>query len=170
MTRLGRWAACVVLVLYGTVAVTAQTPSSQDEEPQQPTTVTADRLEVNRKDRRAIYTGKVVVSTNDLTVTAHRMELDFDEKMEEVERMVAIGEVHISWSDGSKAVAERATYYIPQEELVLEGHPKAWRRKSMVSGTRIVLFIKEDRQVVEGDGSERVTAVIHPKRRPEQAR
>lgn len=170
MIRMERWIGCLALVLYGTAVWAARAPSPQAEERQHPTTVTADRLEVNRKDHRAVYTGNVVVKTSNLTLTAHQLELDFDEAMEEVERMVAIGEVHISWSEGSKAVAGRATYYVPQEELVLEGHPKAWRRNNMVSGTRITLFINEDRQIVEGDGNERVIAVIHPKRHPEQAR
>ncbi|MFQ5846807.1 MAG: lipopolysaccharide transport periplasmic protein LptA [Candidatus Methylomirabilales bacterium] len=157
-------------VLVGTSVLAVQTPSVQGDEPGQATTVTADRLEVSRQERRAIYTGNVVARTTDLTVTADRMEFNFDEKMEVVERMVAVGNVHITRSDGTKAVSERATYDVPQEKVVLEGHPRAWRQENVVSGTRITLFIKEDRQVVEGDGKERVTAVIYPKRSPGQAR
>jgi lipopolysaccharide export system protein LptA len=106
----------------------------------------------------------------DFTVTADRMEFTFDEKMEAVERMVAIGQVQIFRSDGTKVVSERAIYYVPQEKVILEGHPRASQEGNTVSGTRIILYVKEDRQVVEGDGSERVTAVIYPKRQPRQAR
>jgi lipopolysaccharide export system protein LptA len=132
--------------------------------------VTADHLEVRRKEHRAIYTGNVVAKTTDLTVMSDRMEFDFDEKMEGVERMVAVGNVHVSRSDGTKAVSEQATYDIPLERVVLEGNPRAWRDGNMVSGRRITLFVVEDRQVVEGDENERVTAVIYPKRPSEQAR
>lgn len=142
----------------------------QGKETGRPTTVTASRLEVSRKERRAIYTGNVVATTADLTVTADRMEFDFDEKMEAVERMVAIGNVEISRSDGTRAVAEHATYDILQERVVLEGKAVASRRGNMVSGRRITLFIKEDREVVQGDERERVTAVIHPKQQQDQAR
>jgi lipopolysaccharide export system protein LptA len=142
----------------------------QGKDTGRPTTVTAGRLEVSRKERRAIYTENVVATTADLTVTADRMEFDFDEKMETVERMVAIGNVEISRSDGTKATTERATYDVVQERVVLEGRAVAWRRGNMVSGKRITLFLKEDRELVQGDERERVTAVIHPKQPQDQAR
>lgn len=170
MNRWTGWACAVLLLLCGPPAVAGQTPSSQGDGPGRPTTVTADHLEVSRKDHRAIYTGNVVATTTDLTVTSDRMEFDFDGKMEVVERMVAIGNVHISRADGTRAVAEQATYYVPQEQVVLEGKAKAWRRENMVSGTRITLFLTEDRELVEGNERERVTAVIYPKQQPEQAR
>lgn len=170
MVRLAGWVGCALLVLCGTVGLAAQPPSSQGPEPGEPTTVTADHLEVSRKERRAIYTGNVVAKTADLTVTADRMEFYFDEGMEVVERMRAIGHVRLSRSDGTKSLSDRAIYYVLQEKVVLEGNAKAWRQENAVSGARITLFLKEDRQVVEGDGSERVTAVIYPKRRPGQAR
>jgi lipopolysaccharide transport protein LptA len=98
------------------------------------------------------------------------MEFTFDEKMEAVERMVAIGNVQISRSDGTRVVSERAIYYVPQETVILEGHPRASQEGNTVSGTRITLYFREARQVVEGDGSDRVTAFIYPKRQPRQAR
>jgi lipopolysaccharide export system protein LptA len=143
---------------------------SESKEAGQPATVTANRLEVSRKERRAIYTGNVVATTTDLTVTADRMEFDFDEKMEAVERMVAIGNVHVSRSDGTKATSQQATYDVVQERVVLEGQAVAWRRGDMVSGMRITLFIKENREIVEGDEKERVTVVVYPKQQQDQAR
>ncbi len=163
MNRLAGWGGCVLLLLHSTLALAAEQPSFKGRRLEGPTTVTADRLEVSRKERRATYTGNVVAKTADLTVTADRMDVDFDEQMEAVERMVAMGHVQISRSDGTKVASDRATYYVPQEKLVLEGHPKAWQEGNMVSGTRITLFFREDRQVVESDEGERVTAIIYPK-------
>jgi lipopolysaccharide export system protein LptA len=146
-----------------------ETPS-ESKDAGRPTTVTADHLEVSRKERRAIYTGNVVATTTDLSVTADRMEFEFDEKMEIVERMVAIGNVHVSRSDGSRATSQQAIYDVLLERVVLEGQAIAWRRGNMVSGTRITLFITEDREIVQGDERERVTVVINPKEQQEQAR
>lgn len=168
MIRLGGWVGSVLLFLYGASALAAQTPSSEGRG--RPTTVTADHLEVNRKEQRAIYTGNVTAWTGDLTVTADRMDFGFDKNMEVVERMVAVGNVHIHRKDGTKAVSERATYDVTQEKVVLEGHARAWRGGNVVTGPRIILYIKEDRQVVEGNEDERVTAIIHPKRQAREAR
>ena len=170
MSRLWGATGFFVLCLCASVGLAAQTPPAKGKESQRPTTVTADRLEVSLKDRRAIYSGNVVAETTDLTVTADRMEFDFDEKMEVVERMRAVGNVHISHTEGNNATAERATYDVVEDKVVLEGHPKAWGQGNTVSGTRITLFIKEDRQVVEGNESERVTAIITPKGQPGQVR
>jgi lipopolysaccharide transport protein LptA len=170
MNRLWRGVGCVLLLLFATVALADQTSPSGGSEPRGPTTVTADRLEVSLKEHRAIYSGNVVAKTTDLTVTAERMEFDFDEKMEAVERMVAAGNVHISQTEGNKAAADRATYYVLEDKVVLEGHARAWGQGNVVNATRITLFIKEDRHVAEGDESERVTAVIVPRRQQGQAR
>ena len=143
-------------------------PESKDAG--RPTTVTADHLEVSRKERRAIYTGNVVATTTDLTVVADRMEFYFDEKMEAAERMVAIGNVQVSRSDGTRAVSQQVTYDVLQERVVLEGQAVAWLRGNKVSGMRITLFIAEDRELVQGDERERVTVVIYPKQQQEQAR
>lgn len=170
MTRLTGAMGCALVLMHLTVALAAELPSAKTKGPEGPTTITADRLEVSRKERLAIYTGNVVAKTADFTVTADRMDFHFDEKMEAVERMVAVGHVQISRSDGSKVDSERATYYALQEKVVLEGNPRASQDGNMVSGTRITLYFKEDRQVVEGDGGERVTAVIHPKGQPWQTK
>lgn len=169
MGRIGVWGGVFLLLLW-IPGQAAQAPAPKDPPADRPTTVTADHLEVNRKARKAIYTGNAVARTTDLTVTADRMEFLFDEKMEEVERMVATGNVHIHRQDGTKAVSERATYFVPEEKVILEGHPRAWKEGNMVSGTRMTLYLQEDRQVVEGGGSERVTAVIYPKRESKPTR
>lgn len=169
MRHFAGWTYSALFLLSATSAMAGEI-LPQGKETGRPTTVTAGRLEISRKERRAIYTGNVVATTADLTVTADRMEFDFDEKMEAVERMVAIGNVEISRSDGTRAVAEQATYDILQERVVLDGKAVAWRRGNMVSGRRITLFIKEDRELVQGDERERVTAVIHPKQQQDQAR
>ena len=169
MRRSAGWTCGALLLLCATSAMAGEIPS-ESKDAGRPTTVTADRLEVSRKERRAIYTGNVVATSTDLTVTADRMEFDFDEKMEAVERMVAIGNVQVSRSDGTRAVSQQAIYDVLQERVVLEGRAVVWRRGNMVSGMRITLFITEDRELVEGDERERVTVVVYPKQQQEQAR
>ncbi len=170
MTWWGRGIGGTLVLALTVSTLGAETPSRQRKEPDKPTTVTADHLEVRLKEHRAIYTGNVELKTPDLAIRADRMEFDFNEKMEAVEHMLAIGNVRISHREGYTAVSERATYSVLEDKVVLEGHARASRGENMVTGTRITLFMKEDRQVVEGDEGERVTAVIHPKQQPGPAR
>lgn len=66
-------------------------------------------------------------------------------------RMVeATGRVNIKKADG-QATCEKAVYYEEQKKIVLTGGPVAWQKGTRVSGKRIIMFLDEDRSVVEGD-------------------
>ncbi len=66
-------------------------------------------------------------------------------------RMVeATGRVNIKKEDGH-ATCQKAVYYEDQRKIVLTGDPVAWQKGTRVSGKRIIMFLDEDRSVVEGD-------------------
>ena len=66
-------------------------------------------------------------------------------------RMVeATGRVRIEKEDG-RATCQKAVYYEDQKKIILTGDPVAWQKGTRVSGKRIIMFLDEDRSVVEGD-------------------
>ncbi len=66
-------------------------------------------------------------------------------------RMVeATGRVKIVKADG-RATCQKAVYYEDQKKIILTGDPVAWQKGTRVSGKRIIMFLDEDRSVVEGD-------------------
>ncbi len=66
-------------------------------------------------------------------------------------RMVeATGRVNIEKEDGH-ATCQKAVYYEDQKKIVLTGDPVAWQKGTRVSGKQIIMFLDEDRSVVEGD-------------------
>jgi len=154
-----RWALliCVLLALAPGVVWPA--------EEQAPITITADSLEVNRKARAAIYRGNVAANDREhgISILADRIEFYFDERMEEIERAAATGNVRLSYGE-RRGVAERAEYYPQEERAVLLGHPKIWQESDVVTGCRITLHLREDRSQVDGCEGERVNAVLYPKR------
>lgn len=134
-----------------------------------PTTITADRLEVDRKLQVAVYSGHVVLhdQENDFTISADRLEFYFDKNMEEIQKAVAIGGVRINSGD-RYSTADRAEYFPGEQKAVLTGSPKVWQNNDTVTGSRVILLFKEDRAIAEGDGKTRVQAVIYPKQDREQ--
>jgi lipopolysaccharide transport protein LptA len=130
-----------------------------------PFTISADSLEVNRKTRVAIYQGNVAANDRGrgLSILADRIEFYFDERMEEIERATAAGNVRLSYGE-RRGVAERAEYFPREDRVILLGHPKVWQENDVVSGCRITLLLREDRSQVEGCDGERVNAVLYPKR------
>jgi len=129
-------------------------------------TIAADRLEVDRKAHTATYAGNVVARDSTLTILADRMEFTFDEAMQEVERVRALGRVRIAERGGREATADAATYFAREGKVLLEGNARAWQEENVVTGTTMTLYLREDRHVVEGEGDARVHAVIYPRRDP----
>jgi lipopolysaccharide transport protein LptA len=135
------------------------------EPPPSPITISADSLELNRKQRVAVYRGNVAASdqSRGLSILADQIEFFFDEKMEEMDHAAATGNVRITYGE-RKGVAERAEYFPRESRAVLLGSPKVWQDSDVVSGCKITLLLREDRSRVDGCEGQRVNAVLYPKR------
>lgn len=169
-----RWRAAVLggallAVVVGDSALAGERRPAPDPrqtaDSREPITISADALEVSRKDRVAIYEGNVVANDKGrgFSILANRVEFYFDEKMEDVERAMAVGNVRISFGE-RRGTGERAEYFPREERAVLMGHPKVWQDNDMVTGCKITLLLKEDRSRVDGCDGERVNAVFYPRR------
>ncbi len=154
-----RWGMLVLAVLLAAPGI------GRAAEERAAITIAADTLEVSRKTRSAVYRGNVVANdrSRGVSILADQIEFYFDEKMEELERALATGNVRISYGE-RRGVAERAEYYPNESRAVLIGHPKVWQQNDVITGCRITLLIREDRSQVEGCDGERVNAVLYPKR------
>jgi len=152
------------LLLLAALLAAAPRPA-RAAEPRAPITISADSLEVNRKARLAVYQGNVAASDRGrgFSILADRIEFYFDDRMEEVERALAVGNVRLSYGE-RRGVAERAEYFPREDRAVLLGHPKVWQENDVVTGCRITLLLREDRSQVEGCDGERVNAVLYPRR------
>ena len=67
-----------------------------------------------------------------------------------IRMLEATGRVKIEKEDG-RATCRKAVYYDAEKKIVLTGEPVAWQKGTRVSGRRIIMFLDEDRSVVEGD-------------------
>lgn len=168
MRALGGLAAVLLLGMGG--AALAQAPGGAAGAPpatgeRKPVTISADRLEVDRRNYIARYLGNVVATDREkcITIIADEMEFNFDAKMEEIQKAVAQGQVRISYRD-KKSVSDRAEYYPKEDRAVLTGRPKVWQEDDLLVGSKIILLFKEDRSIVESDGRQRVQAVFRGRR------
>jgi len=157
--RRSRW----TLLLCGVLMLLPGFANGAEE--RSPITISSDSLEVNRKDRVAVYRGNVAANDRGrgISILADQMQFFFDERMEELDHALAVGNVRLTYGD-RRGVAERAEYYPTDSRAVLIGHPKVWQNNDVVTGCRITLLLREDRSQVEGCEGERVNAVLYPKR------
>jgi lipopolysaccharide export system protein LptA len=95
-----------------------------------------------------------------MTISCQKLELFFskshkDSSAEEgkfnVEKIVATESVVITRPDRGTATAEKAVYYHDSEKIVLTGNPVVKDKDRFEGGgNTIIVFLKEDRYVVEG--------------------
>ena len=132
--------------------------------------VTADMLVSDRNARYAEFSGSVVATREDSTLTCSNLKIFYNEKRSgetatdsgSVEKMVATGNVRLVFED-KIAVAEKAIYTAADDSIVLTGgEPKVTGGSSFISGEKITLYRTAGRVLVGSGKSQRVEAIFHP--------
>lgn len=163
----------ILLLVFPLLLALMESASGESEkkkgEPSKPITITANRMEANRKLRIVNYIDNVIVKKEDFTINAKKMEILFDEKMKEIQRITAEGSVRYVDSEKT-ATAEKAVYFSDQDMLILTGNPKIWQGDNVISWSKMTLLRKEDRSLVEGDEKERVTSIFYPSQDAESSK
>jgi lipopolysaccharide export system protein LptA len=129
----------------------------------QPVTVDSDKMERFGKESLVIFTGNVVARQNNSVQYADRMEVYLDEKGDRILRTVSTGNVRIITRDCRTGTARRAEYHDLEQRVVLSGNARVWQEDNVVSGESIVIYLSQDRSVVQGGKQERVKAIFYPR-------
>lgn len=114
-----------------------------------PTVIKSDSLEADLFKRKAIFRGNVVVTDAAFRMTAMQMDVEFNDKANGVDRIVARGKVRIEQAD-KIAIADEATYLVADARIELVGSPKAFSGKNELAGEKITFFRNENKLLVSG--------------------
>ncbi len=123
------------------------------------TTITSQTMTIQGKSGRTVFEGMVAFERGDFVMRSDQMIVTFRKggqpgsrgngPASQVDRIEASGKVLIEKSDG-KATCGRAFYYKDEEKLVLTESPVAWQGGTRIEGSRMTMFLKEERSIVEG--------------------
>lgn len=131
-----------------------------------PIEVTAQQLEADQQQRKAVFSGDVVAKQGDITLYSEKLIVYSLPEEDRVDRLEALGHVRVVQLD-RVATAERAIYRQQQETLELYGQAEVQQGQNRVSGDEITVYLRENRSVVKSDGG-RVKAVLFPQKKQEQ--
>jgi lipopolysaccharide export system protein LptA len=142
---------------------------------QAPTTITAKKMTVRNQDSQAVFEGSVILTQGTLMVYSDKMVVSFSPQSKDskndassatksagkgadvmpgssgrsVKQIEATGHVRIEKETGN-ATSNRAVFDNSRRVVTLTGDPVAWEKGTRVSGEKIVIYLDEDRSVVEG--------------------
>jgi lipopolysaccharide export system protein LptA len=128
-----------------------------------PIHVVADRMEVDHKQNVVLFEGKVVTTGRDFRMDSDVLEVFNAQKTDgRVSKIVSRGHVRIV-QESKVATGDKAVYYEKERKFVLTGNAKAWDQRNVVAGSRMEIFLDEDKSIVLGDEKQRVKVTLYPK-------
>lgn len=158
--------ACFALFLTSSFGLA----ETSNEKSQGPINVVSDKMTAEEKSSMVEFSGNVKAVMEDSTLFADSIQIYLNDNKKEkesaaqssVKKIISTGNVKYI-SKERKALADKAVYTTKDEILILTGKsPKLITGSSFVTGTKITLFRKEDKVIVESDGTKRVEALFNP--------
>jgi len=113
--------------------------------------IESDRLDVNTQTGEAVFTGNVKATQGEIVVQGEKLTLKFDDADKKVNTLIAEQNVYIHWQD-KEATCDRAVYKLNEEVLDLTGNVLVTRGEERLSGQRVAVDMKTNRQTIEGKG------------------
>lgn len=141
---------------------------------QRPIIIKSKTLEINNQVKIVTFTGDVNVQKDDFVADCQQLDVYYNEHSSQsgasasdsgIEKIVATGLVKITQARGGVATAGEVIYYQRDEKMVLTENPVVRQGDNLIEGDRIIIFIKENRSIVESFRDKKVKAVIFPARK-----
>lgn len=154
----------------------------------EPIRINSDSLELDYRGSTLTYRGNVQVVQGDVTVTSDRLSIAYDRDAarrdgaaapvpaaatgrgdaDKIKEVVAEGRVRIRKGD-RLAEGRRAVFDQTKQTIVLSDGAVLHEGPNQVAGDRIVVYLQEERSVVEGGSNSRVSAIFYPGTSPSAA-
>ncbi|UCG99739.1 MAG: hypothetical protein JSU78_04670 [Deltaproteobacteria bacterium] len=137
-----------------------------------PIIIHSDNLEVDQQKRLIIFEGKVKARREDMVVDCQKMIVYYLENPTKnesamdagrIDKIIALGDVVINRPGRGVARAGKAVFYQNEGKVVLTENPFVQQGPDLVEGQRIIIFLNENRSIIEGSETKRVKATIFPK-------
>lgn len=126
-----------------------------------PVTIEAEEMEFDYLALLLTYRGAVTVTQGDLTLKSDSLSVKVDgENVNRLNEIVAEGDVQIDQGD-RRATGGKAVFDQLARTVTLSDHAVLRDGRNEVAGSRVVVYLDEERSVVEG-GEDRVRAVLFP--------
>lgn len=130
-----------------------------------PIHVKSDELEFDYEANRVVYRGTVNVVQGDVTIDCRELVVNLARGGEkddlQLQEVVAIGDVVITQGQ-RKATGGRAVFDQVKRQVTLLENPMLRDGPNEVAGERIVVYLDENRSVVESSPKKRVSAILYP--------
>jgi lipopolysaccharide export system protein LptA len=141
-------------LLAALLAVPASGQALKGHNANAPVDVEADRIEVQDRADRAIFSGNVRVRQAGLSLNASRLTVAYDNAGggTDIQRLDATGGVTVT-SASETAQGEIAIYDLPRRIITMVGGVTLTQGANRISGGRLVIDLNSGRAIVDGNAA-----------------
>ena len=146
----------------------------------EPIEIVSDRMDAYNEKKMVIFSGNAVATQGDREIKSDRLIIYYKKQpgkkdktgvkaMEgtgDLEKIEAKGHVIVTQKE-RVATGEEAVYYQDSGQIIMTGNPVLRDGKNTIKGEKVIVFVNEDRGVVESKDKKRVKAVIYPQEKNE---
>jgi lipopolysaccharide export system protein LptA len=149
----------------------------------QPIDIQSDRLDAYQDKKVVIFSGNAIATQGDRTIKADRLLVYYKDRSagtekKDIKDMGAVGDLerleaqgHVTITEPNRIVTgDHAVFYHDLQKIVMTGNAVMREGKNVIRGGKIIVFLNENRGVVESSESKRVTATIYPNEKKEEIR
>lgn len=140
-----------------------------------PMEITSDCMEISKDKKLVIFSGNAKVTKGNSLLKSDKIFLYFNteshkkdkigkmetQKSGELERIEAKGNVYL-YNEKRIATGNEAIYYRDSNKVVMMGNAVLKDGQNYIKGDRVIVFLDENRGMVEGSTQKPVKAIIYP--------
>jgi lipopolysaccharide export system protein LptA len=173
---------CTMLILLIVSVVQAKDKSTKVNKlnSKEPIEIVSDRMDAYNEKKMVIFSGNAVATQGDKEIKADKLLIYYKKEagkkdktgvkaMEgtgDLEKIEAKGNVIVT-QKARVATGEEAVYFQDSGQIIMTGNPILRDGKNTIKGDKVIVFVNEDRGVVESDAKKRVKAIIYPQEKNE---
>jgi lipopolysaccharide export system protein LptA len=168
---------CFICFSYLGAAENAAKKSKIEKD--QPIEIVSDRLDAYNEKKLVVFSGNAVATQGDRVIKSDRLLLYYKKDQQGQEKRVSKDVVdntgdlekieakgHVIVTEGERIVTGNdAVYYQDTQQIIMTGNPVMREGRNVIHGDKIVVYLNEDRGVVESAEKKRVKATIYPEDR-----
>ncbi|MDX9746467.1 MAG: LptA/OstA family protein [Syntrophales bacterium] len=184
---ISRWPIIICLllcfwVIFPTTGVFGKDPDAKKNmvDRDTPIQISSDRMDIYNDRGTVVFDGNAIATQGERTIRSATITLFYKRKTEsgardgvmdihqksDLDRIEAKGNVRIT--QGERVVTgNEAVYLQDTQQIIIKGDAVLNEGENVIRGDRVVVFLNENRGIVESSTKQRVNATIFPSRKKE---
>lgn len=109
-----------------------------------PVHIKSDDMEINRKEHKIIFTGRVTAQQGDIQIYADKLIANYSENGKDILSITATGSAKVV-DKNRVALCGEILLDNKNRTITMKDNPKLWEGEDLLEGEEIIYFIDEDR-------------------------